>query len=178
MQLATSEMPMKTSFPASLVLAIPLVLSPLMDVGTERVTTEIIKRPDSEHLWLPWLEPLQKLPRLIRCEQVVDLQTSEDRAATQGYQPADDKMRAVPAHWHNTGRPLDVNDDGVIAALDVLTIVNYLNTHPGASSRPTVHDPGAPFCDVNADQLVTPIDVLAIINYLNHQVAGDHRLAM
>jgi hypothetical protein len=106
-------------------------------------------------------------------EQIVGLQASGDVPATQGYQPTDDAVRAVPAHWHNAGQPLDVNDDGVIAALDVLTIVNYLKTHPGATSLPAVHDPGAPFYDVNADQLVTPIDALCVINYLNHQVASE-----
>ena len=51
---------MKTSFTVSSVLVIPLVLSPLTNVRTERVTTEIERGADSEHLWLRWLEPLKE----------------------------------------------------------------------------------------------------------------------
>lgn len=76
------------------------------------------------------------------------------------------------AFWHNDGNPNDVNDDGVISALDVLILINYINTRSTAS-LPTVPASPPPFYDVNADDLCTAMDVLLVINHINGQAVVD-----
>ncbi|NLF73029.1 MAG: choice-of-anchor C family protein [Candidatus Anammoximicrobium sp.] len=70
--------------------------------------------------------------------------------------------------WHNRLNPHDVNGDGVVAALDVLIVINYINSH---SSDPSLPPPSAsppPYYDVNADGSCTAADVVAVINFINH----------
>lgn len=62
----------------------------------------------------------------------------------------------------NPLHPMDVNNDGFVAPIDSLLIINYINAG-GAAVPPA----GAPFFDVNGDGVVAPIDVLLITNYLN-----------
>jgi hypothetical protein len=61
----------------------------------------------------------------------------------------------------NLARPLDVNGDGSITALDALLIINRLNRATGGLPQGTV------FFDTSGDGLVTPLDVLLIFNNLN-----------
>ena len=60
---------------------------------------------------------------------------------------------------HNPRNPMDVDNDGVVAAADVLAVINYINAGRGdqvaASSFAT-----APFVDVNGDRYVAADDVL------------------
>ena len=71
--------------------------------------------------------------------------------------------------WQNSANPLDVDQGGDVRPLDVLIIINYLNTHAAGALPP----PGAagppPFLDVSGDSAVTALDVLLIINYLNNR---------
>ncbi len=66
----------------------------------------------------------------------------------------------------NANNRLDVNDDGSISAIDVLMVVNYLNT--GGNS---VHAEGPSdrqvYVDVSGDQLASALDALLVVNYLN-----------
>jgi hypothetical protein len=79
-------------------------------------------------------------------------------------------------HWQNPGtaflnNELDVNADGAITPLDVLVVVNQLNT--GVDSLlpiPTAGFSPPPFYDVNGDGNLTSIDALVIINHLNSNV--------
>ncbi|MCC7334890.1 MAG: pre-peptidase C-terminal domain-containing protein [Pirellulaceae bacterium] len=66
------------------------------------------------------------------------------------------------------GNGLDVNGDGFVSPIDVLQVINYLNT-PTAPKVLNLADATGlpPFVDVNGDGLVTPNDVLTLINYLN-----------
>ena len=50
--------------------------------------------------------------------------------------------------------------------LDVLTVINYLNT-VGSGPVPAAAF-GPPYFDVNGDGTVSPIDVLTVINYINN----------
>ncbi len=78
-----------------------------------------------------------------------------------------------PNPWQNPGlhsdAHMDVDDNANVAPLDVLTIINYVNTH-GAGELPT---PGSPtdvehlYIDVNGDNKCTPLDVLELINFIN-----------
>lgn len=75
--------------------------------------------------------------------------------------------------WHNPMNPLDVDDDGYVSALDVLKIVNHVNTFGSqvlAEGESAVGEVRR-YVDVNGDGLATPQDALRVINYLNR--AGD-----
>ena len=75
--------------------------------------------------------------------------------------------------WQNPLDNYDVTGDGMVQPLDVLTVINYINSHPNDPAPP---DPPAlppPFYDVNGDGLVNAQDVLLVINYLNsHSTAA------
>jgi hypothetical protein len=71
--------------------------------------------------------------------------------------------------WQNATLCEDVNGDSVVTALDVLVIINYLNTQ-GSGSLPfsPPDSSGTPkFFDVNGDGQCTPLDTLQVINFLN-----------
>jgi CSLREA domain-containing protein len=79
---------------------------------------------------------------------------------------------APPSEWtcaHQWGLfPVDVNADGIVNALDAITIINDLNIR-GISDVP-VAVPGtvaAPFLDVSCDGAVSPTDAVLVRNYLN-----------
>jgi len=75
--------------------------------------------------------------------------------------------------WQNSILHTDVNDDGVVAPIDVLQIINFLNDHGPQLLRnpPAVNPP--PFLDVNGDGSVAPIDALIVINHLNRGAEGE-----
>ena len=96
--------------------------------------------------------------------------------------------QAALAFFSNPLNPFDVNDDGLVSAADVLTVINDLNvngtrelpvsavsahalksttSHATQASSATVFDISGSYLDVNADYLVSPADVLMVINYLN-----------
>jgi hypothetical protein len=63
--------------------------------------------------------------------------------------------------------PFDVDHDNTISPLDVITIINYLNSN----QNPNLIEVTAPtpriYIDVDEDQFVSPLDVIILINYLN-----------
>jgi hypothetical protein len=67
--------------------------------------------------------------------------------------------------WHNAANPLDVNGDGQVTPLDVLTLINYLNMQPGPGRLPPAPPPA--YYDVNQDGQCTPRDALLVIDDLN-----------
>ncbi|MFO1064621.1 MAG: SdrD B-like domain-containing protein [Pirellulales bacterium] len=74
--------------------------------------------------------------------------------------------------WMNASSPDDVNDDGYVTPLDVLTIINRLNAAPEA--KLPERELGLPYWDVNDDGFVTAIDALNVINRLNGGLAAQH----
>jgi|GEM_PF-4581353 hypothetical protein len=62
----------------------------------------------------------------------------------------------------------DVNDDGIVAAIDALIVVNYLN-----NERASVDPELRIRMDVDRDQLIAPLDVVIIVNYLNRIGSGE-----
>lgn len=76
--------------------------------------------------------------------------------------------------WQNPRDPNDVSDDGIVVPLDVLKIVNELNsprfsdpvTRKLPDDRP-LDDPTAFYYDVNGDGFCTTNDALRTINFLN-----------
>lgn len=69
--------------------------------------------------------------------------------------------------WHNKIATFDVNDDGIVSPLDVLMVVNALNS--GDEILPGDNPAFDAFVDTSGDDLLSPIDALLVINYLNAQ---------
>ncbi|MFV1964337.1 MAG: tandem-95 repeat protein [Pirellulaceae bacterium] len=91
--------------------------------------------------------------------------------------PATVSVTVIPVrHWQNPadGLRMDVNADGRVSAIDVLQVINKLNTGgPGVLPDPTPGNQPPPFYDVNGDGLITPIDALEVINFLNESLDGE-----
>lgn len=71
----------------------------------------------------------------------------------------------VIASWQNPVNRFDVNGDGEVIPLDVLDIINYINSNP-ETTLPLPSNP-PPYVDVNGDGDVTALDVLEIIKHIN-----------
>jgi subtilisin family serine protease/subtilisin-like proprotein convertase family protein len=75
--------------------------------------------------------------------------------------------------WHNSLLAVDVDDDGVVSANDVISVINVINSVGSTSlvglSTLGLSATSSPdtYIDVNADNYVGADDVLAIINYIN-----------
>jgi len=83
-----------------------------------------------------------------------------------------------PNPWQNPGQDpdahMDVDDSANVAALDVLTVINYINHH-GGGDLPTPSSPAEveySYVDINGDNMCTPLDVLELINFINRRVGG------
>jgi hypothetical protein len=74
--------------------------------------------------------------------------------------------------WQNPVEPLDSNNDGVVAPIDVLIIINEINSN---GSRALTGSQGAiaVYYDTNGDGFISPGDVLVVINHLNRSVAAE-----
>jgi len=79
----------------------------------------------------------------------------------------------IQAAWHNATDPADVDGENGVTAIDVLTIINWINSHPNDTSLPSSPASGPPFYDVNNDKAITPRDVLLVINYINNHPAAS-----
>jgi hypothetical protein len=65
----------------------------------------------------------------------------------------------------------DVNGDRFVSAIDVLQVVNYINS--GLPARPPIPPTVVPpFLDVDSDGFIGPLDALAVINYINSRISG------
>jgi len=68
--------------------------------------------------------------------------------------------------------PCDVTGDGQVTPLDVLTVINDVNSHPGSTAPPAESVLPPPFFDVSGDGQITPQDVLLVINAINSRAAA------
>jgi hypothetical protein len=69
--------------------------------------------------------------------------------------------------WHNGLKPLDVNDDTFVTAVDALQIINTLNIIGSRELPSRSHPLTKPFYDTSPDNFVSPRDALLVINFLN-----------
>lgn len=85
-----------------------------------------------------------------------------------------------PPLWQNTDAPNDVNMDGLVTPLDVLEIINAINSKsvPQALPNPATQVQPPPFVDVNGDGLLTPLDVLIVVNQLNSDYGAEGEYAL
>lgn len=72
--------------------------------------------------------------------------------------------------WHNANNPIDVDADNTVSPLDVLAIINYLNS---VGSGPVTASSPPPYLDVDSDNFISPLDALVVINYLNSLSNGQ-----
>jgi len=88
------------------------------------------------------------------------------------------KAQEMPAAtWQNPNGQFDVDGDGDVIALDVLTLINHINSHPGDTSLPAPPAAPPPYHDVNDDGDCTALDVLQLINHINGPPAGEGEAA-
>jgi hypothetical protein len=74
--------------------------------------------------------------------------------------------------YQNPNLNQDVNADGFVSPIDVLVLVNLLNSR--GPSIPVAGLPGPPdYVDVDGDNFVTPLDALSVINYINAGGTGS-----
>lgn len=78
--------------------------------------------------------------------------------------------------WTNPRHALDVSDDSVVSALDVLLVVTELNVQGSFGVSDNSNTTGF-YPDVNADGNVSPLDVLVVVNYLNNVPSGESESA-
>lgn len=77
--------------------------------------------------------------------------------------------------YTNNANPLDVNNDGFISPIDVLAVINALNTGGARSLFEGAGEGEAAdrfFIDTNGDGILSPMDALNVINYLNSNSQG------
>ncbi|MCY2986354.1 MAG: dockerin type I domain-containing protein, partial [Planctomycetota bacterium] len=69
--------------------------------------------------------------------------------------------------WHNAANPCDLDGNGRVEALDVLTLINYINAHPGQTNLPAPPAGVHPLYDVDHSGGCSASDVLLVINFIN-----------
>ncbi len=88
-----------------------------------------------------------------------------------------DAAMASQLPWQNATNPFDVDNQNGVTPLDVLIVINRLNSvGPGKLPPPVTAQLSPPFFDTSGDNEVTALDVLKVINYLNaaaSNVAGE-----
>jgi cyclophilin family peptidyl-prolyl cis-trans isomerase len=73
--------------------------------------------------------------------------------------------------WHNSLRPGDTDNNGVVAPLDVLLVINRL-ARIGTGVLPIPGGSVSGFFDVSNDFILAPLDILQVINILRRQTDG------
>ena len=81
------------------------------------------------------------------------------------------------SQWQNVVDPYDVNDDGLVSALDALLIINQINAG-GARDLRGSGVPANPYVDVTGDYLLSALDVLQVVNFINARPAQGEGEAM
>ena len=75
--------------------------------------------------------------------------------------------------WQNQTQRYDVNNDGLISAIDVLIVINEINRNGARPLAGTTLVP-PPYYDVDGNRSIEPLDVLIVINYINaHPENGE-----
>lgn len=74
-----------------------------------------------------------------------------------------------PGGYHNATQSLDTNDDGLVAPVDALIIVNILNSLGSGSADQIMagYTGDRVYPDTSSDQSIGPVDALLVINFLN-----------
>jgi len=70
------------------------------------------------------------------------------------------------SNWQNPSNRFDVNNDGLISALDVLNVINEINRNGARILDGSTLVP-PPYYDVDGNQNLEALDALIVINYIN-----------
>jgi len=75
--------------------------------------------------------------------------------------------------WRNEANRYDVDGDASLNPLDVLVLINRINSLPAASEKIPARTGTSPvgFYDPNGDAFLDPLDVLMLINRINSEVS-------
>lgn len=81
-------------------------------------------------------------------------------------------ITVIGSAYQNPANRFDVNNDRSTSPLDVLLIINLLNSK--GASLPVEGLPDPPdYVDVNGDKRVDPLDILELINFINKGSLGS-----
>jgi hypothetical protein len=98
--------------------------------------------------------------------EVVLYGDEQDRRLSTEFGSLTVQIAAAPT-WHNAALPWDVDGSGTVTPLDVLELINYLNSLDGGTSLPSLPLVSPRYYDVNGDGQCSPLDVLMVINHIN-----------
>jgi hypothetical protein len=85
-------------------------------------------------------------------------------------------INGASSAWQNPVNRLDVDENGAVSSIDVLSVINELNLRRilDADGRlPATRSTGQFFYDVTGEGFLSPTDVLTIINFLNSGAEGE-----
>jgi len=104
-------------------------------------------------------------------------QAATIEASAEGYDSGSATLWVVDGSgwsWQNPGKRHDVDNNGQVEPLDVLSLINAIN-RDGTYVLPPVPPPGQPalFLDVDGDGRLSAADVLDVINFLNAWPGGE-----
>jgi hypothetical protein len=78
-----------------------------------------------------------------------------------------------PYQLYNTAKPLDVDGDGYVSAIDAVLVINYLNRPAAAEGESLALAAAAGgFLDTDKDNSISAIDAVLVINWLNFPGGG------
>jgi len=87
-------------------------------------------------------------------------------------------VAADPDPWQNPGLTeedrMDVDANGVVAAMDVLRVINFINANGSGElpERPAPSEVDHFYVDIDGDNYCNPVDVLQLINHINANAGG------
>ena len=94
------------------------------------------------------------------------------RSGEPAMQSFDLRLLDNDSKWHNYASPLNADGDQGISPLDVLAIVNYLNSNLSKDLFTAIVPTPPIYIDTDDDQTASPLDVLLVINFLNNRVSA------
>lgn len=101
-----------------------------------------------------------------------DLEDSENYATLKGMLLDAAMVNQTP--YQNKANPLDIDNNSSVVALDVLLLVNEINTFGSRSFEPLMGD-SLPerFLDPSGDNMINPTDVIQVVNHINEQTSAS-----
>ena len=101
-----------------------------------------------------------------------DVETAIDANALQTMTSHNEPEAEGSRLRQNPRNRFDVNQDGFVAPIDVLWVINALKRYGGVVDTREIDDSVQGAWDVNADFSITPLDVLLVINSLGRRDNG------
>ncbi len=83
------------------------------------------------------------------------------------YETLENRTLLDAASWRNPLLNLDVNDDGQVAPIDALLVINELNRRESPIFNPNQNVGDRHYLNTDGDAIIAPIDALLVINRLN-----------